>query len=144
MAPDHWSLVSIQSCNILQPLIINCTILILSSSLCPSVAFCSPVWRVFKYFLTPFWSHTRLGGLGEVFLDLDDFPKPSSGSKLKSLLSLIPPRTWTQYKGMRQSTEPSRPCFSSSFSSYPSPPVLRRSLSTCVGVEEFCRKTSSA
>lgn len=30
---DHWSLVSVQSCNILQPLVINCTILNPSTSL---------------------------------------------------------------------------------------------------------------
>lgn len=99
-----------------------------------SVAFCSPARRVFKCFPILFWGHTRLGGLAQVFLDLDDFLNPSSGSKHNSLLLLTPPRTWTPSKGM--STAQSLPDLAPAL---PSPPTELRRSKLLQGVEVFCR-----
>lgn len=67
------------------------------------VTLCKPFAPLSGEFSGGFSHHSgaiqEIGGLAEVFLDLDDFPKPYSGSKHKSLLSLIPPGLGLNPKG---------------------------------------------
>lgn len=119
---DHWSLVSVQLCDSLQPLVKTAPF-----SISIRVHTLS---RGFSNIFSSFWDDTRLGGLAYVFLDLADFPRPQSRSKHKSLFSLTPPRTWTQSKGIKHTKEPSRSGSLSLLLPHSLPPELRRSLSS--------------